>query len=113
MGYGPSPRAAVEDVETCAGAVPGSVPTVCVLTVTETEQRARIFRRAQHEYGMDYGGGSTNQTLEALEESLLMPPKSSLCRSRSKVLWFWTPSAWAYERSRAECSRQQVGQVAK
>jgi len=59
--------AAVDDVETCAGAVPGSVPTVCVLTVTETEQRARIFRRAQQEYGMEHGGGSTNQTLEALE----------------------------------------------
>ena len=59
--------AAVVEVEACARAVPGSVPTVCVLTVTEAEQRARIFRRAQQEYGSNTGGGSTSQTPEALE----------------------------------------------
>jgi hypothetical protein len=58
---------AADEVEACVRAVPGSVPTVCVLTVTEAEQRARIFRRARQEYGADYGGGSTNQTPEALE----------------------------------------------
>jgi hypothetical protein len=59
--------AAVAEVEACARAVPGSVPTVCVLTVTEAEQRARIFRRAEQEYGSNTGGGSTSQTPEALE----------------------------------------------
>jgi hypothetical protein len=59
--------AAVVEVEACARAVPGSVPTVCVLTVTEAEQRARIFRRAEQEYGSNTGGGSTSQTPEALE----------------------------------------------
>lgn len=59
--------AVVSEVETCARAVPGSMPTVCVLTVTEAEQRARIFRRAQQEYGSEHGGGSTSQTPEALE----------------------------------------------
>ena len=33
----------------------------------EAEQRARIFRRARQEYGSNYGGGSRNQTPEALE----------------------------------------------
>jgi hypothetical protein len=55
------------EVERCARAVTGSVPTVCVLTVTEAEQRARIFRRARREYGSEHGGGSSNQTPEALE----------------------------------------------
>jgi hypothetical protein len=59
--------AAADEVEACAHAVPGSVPTVCVLTVTEAEQRARIFRRARHEYGSNHGGGSSSQTPEALE----------------------------------------------
>jgi hypothetical protein len=56
-----------DEVEACARAVPGAVPTVCVLTVTEAEQRARIVRRAQQEYGSNTGGGSSNQTPEALE----------------------------------------------
>lgn len=59
--------AAVSEVQACARAVPGSVPTVCVLTVSEAEQRTRIFRRAQQEYGSNTGGGSTSQTPEALE----------------------------------------------
>jgi hypothetical protein len=59
--------AVVDEVETCVAAVAGAVPTVCVLAVTESEQRARIFHRAQQEYASERGGGSTNQTPEALE----------------------------------------------
>jgi hypothetical protein len=59
--------ARVSEVRTCTQAVPGSVPTVCVLTVTEAEQRARIFHRARQEYGSERGGGSTSQTQESLE----------------------------------------------
>lgn len=59
--------AATDEVEACVRAVPGAVPTVCVLTVTELEQRTRIFRRAQQEYGSNHGGGSSSQTPEALE----------------------------------------------
>jgi adenylylsulfate kinase-like enzyme len=60
-------QAAADEIEACARAVPGSVSTVFVLTVTEAEQRARIFRRARQEYGSNTGGGSSNQTPEALE----------------------------------------------
>lgn len=59
--------AVADEVEACVRAVPGSVPTVCVLTVTEAEQRARILRRARQEYGSNTGGGSTSQTPQALE----------------------------------------------
>jgi hypothetical protein len=56
------------EVRTCTHAVPGSVPTVCVLTVTKAEQRARIFHRARQNYGSERGGGSSNQTPQALEK---------------------------------------------
>jgi adenylylsulfate kinase-like enzyme len=60
-------RPSREDVRACAGAVPGSVPTAVVLTVTAEEQRERILTRAKTRYGVERGGGSSVQTPEALE----------------------------------------------
>lgn len=60
-------RALQEDVVACAAAVPGSVPTAVVLTVTAEEQRERIITRANTRYGLERGGGSSAQTPEALE----------------------------------------------
>lgn len=60
-------RALQEDVLACAAAVPGSVPTTVVLTVTAEEQRERILTRANTRYGLERGGGSSAQTPEALE----------------------------------------------
>jgi KaiC/GvpD/RAD55 family RecA-like ATPase len=60
-------RALQEDVRARAAAVPGSVPTVVVLTVSAEEQRERILRRAATRYSSDRGGGSSGQTPEALE----------------------------------------------
>jgi hypothetical protein len=60
-------RALQEDVLACAAAVPGSVPTAVVLTVTAEEQRERILTRANTRYGLRRGGGSSAQTPEALE----------------------------------------------
>jgi hypothetical protein len=61
-------RALREDVIACSAAVPGSVPTVVVLTVTAEEQRARILTRANTLYALERGGGSSAQTPEALEQ---------------------------------------------
>ena len=61
-------RALQEDVVACSAAVPGSVSTVVVLTVTAQEQRERILGRANTEYGLGRGGGSSAQTPEALEQ---------------------------------------------
>lgn len=55
------------DVDACAAAVPGSVVTTVVLTVTADEQRERILRRANTQYAVERGGGSSLQTPEALE----------------------------------------------
>jgi KaiC/GvpD/RAD55 family RecA-like ATPase len=60
-------RALEEDVLACAAAVPGSVPTTVVLTVTAEEQRERILTRANTRYGLERGGGSSVQTPETLE----------------------------------------------
>jgi KaiC/GvpD/RAD55 family RecA-like ATPase len=60
-------RALQEDVLACAAAVPGSVPTPVVLTVTAEEQRERILGRAKTRYGVERGGGSSVQTPEALD----------------------------------------------
>jgi adenylylsulfate kinase-like enzyme len=60
-------RASKNDVLACAAAVPGSVTTPVVLTVTPEEQRERIFARAMTRYAIERGGGSSVQTPEALE----------------------------------------------
>lgn len=60
-------RTLQEDVDACAAAVPGSVPTTVVLTVTAEEQRERILTRAKTRYAVERGGGSSLQTPEALE----------------------------------------------
>ena len=60
-------RVRQEDVAACAAAVPGSVPTTVVLTLTAEEQRERILARANSQYAADRGGGSSVQTPEALE----------------------------------------------
>lgn len=60
-------RTLQEDVDACAAAVPGSVPTTVVLTVTAEEQRERILTRAKARYAVERGGGSSLQTPEALE----------------------------------------------
>jgi adenylylsulfate kinase-like enzyme len=60
-------RALKNDVLACAAAVPGSVTTPVVLTVTPEEQRERIFARAMTRYAIERGGGSSVQTPEALE----------------------------------------------
>lgn len=60
-------RVLLEDVQACVAAVPGSVPTVVVLTVTADEQRERILTRATTRYAMQRGGGSSGQTPVALE----------------------------------------------
>jgi hypothetical protein len=60
-------RALGKDVLACAAAVPGSVTTPVVLTVTPEEQRERIFARAKTRYAVERGGGSSVQTPEALE----------------------------------------------
>jgi chloramphenicol 3-O-phosphotransferase len=56
------------DVLACAAAVPGSVVTAVVLTVTAEEQRERILTRANTRYGLERGGGSSAQSPEALEQ---------------------------------------------
>jgi hypothetical protein len=61
-------RALPEDVEACTAAVPQSVPTVVVLTLTAEEQRERIVSRAHARYALERGGGSSAQTPEALEQ---------------------------------------------
>ena len=61
-------RALPEDVLACSASVPGSVSTVVVLTVTAEEQRNRILRRANTEYALERGGGSSAQSPEALEQ---------------------------------------------
>jgi hypothetical protein len=60
-------RALQADVVACCAAVPGSVPTAVVLTVTAEEQRNRILMRANTRYALERGGGSSVQTPEALE----------------------------------------------
>ena len=52
----------------CTAAVPGSVATTVVLTVTPEEQQERILMRANTRYGVERGGGSSAQTPEALAE---------------------------------------------
>ena len=61
-------RAVQEDVAACSAAVPGSAPTVVVLTVTAEEQRNRILTRANTLYAAERGGGSSVQTAEGLEQ---------------------------------------------
>lgn len=63
-------RALREDVEACTAAVPRSVPTVVVLTLTAEEQRERIVSRARARYALERGGGSSAQTPEALEQTV-------------------------------------------
>jgi adenylylsulfate kinase-like enzyme len=63
-------RALREDVEAAIAAVPESLPTVAVLTVTAGEQRDRIVSRARTRYAVDRGGGSSSQTPEALEQTV-------------------------------------------
>ena len=60
-------RALQEDVLVCAAAVPGSVPTAVVLTLTAAEQRERIVTRGRALYALERGGGSSAQTPEELE----------------------------------------------
>lgn len=61
-------RVLEKDVLDCAAAVPGSVATTVVLTVTPTEQQERILARANTRYGAERGGGSSAQTPEALAQ---------------------------------------------
>ena len=61
-------RALRDDVRACSAAVPGSVATVVVLTVTAEEQRVRILGRTNTEYAAERGGGSSAQAPEALEQ---------------------------------------------
>ena len=61
-------RAVPEDIEACTAAVPQSVPTVVVLTLTAEEQRQRIVSRAHARFALERGGGSSAQTPEALEQ---------------------------------------------
>ena len=100
------------EVETCARAVPGSVPTVCVLTVTETEQRARIFRRARREYSSEHGGGSTSQTPEALERFATAAAEELAAFEVITGALFWIRSAWTYRSWRARFSQLQAGRTA-
>jgi hypothetical protein len=58
---------AADEIEACARAVPGSVPTVCVLTLTEAEQRYASSAGRGRSTARTTGGGSSNQTPEALE----------------------------------------------
>jgi hypothetical protein len=60
-------RALHEDVLACTAAVPGSVPTAVLLTVTAEEQRERIVAREKVRYALERGGGSSAQTPDALE----------------------------------------------
>jgi hypothetical protein len=60
-------RALPEDVRDCCAAVPGSVPTVVVLTVTAEEQRNRIVARVNTLYALERGGGSSAQTPDELD----------------------------------------------
>ena len=60
-------RVLQEDVLACAAAVPGSISTTVLLTVTADEQRERILTRAKHLYALGRAGGSSAQTPEALE----------------------------------------------
>lgn len=60
-------RALTKDVLACAAAVPGSVTTPVVLTVTPEEQRERILARAKTRYAIERGGASSAQTPQALE----------------------------------------------
>jgi hypothetical protein len=59
-------RALRQDVEACAGAVPESVPTVIVLTVSAEEQRQRLVSRTKTLFALERGGASSSQTPEAL-----------------------------------------------
>jgi len=59
-------RVLEQDVLDCTAAVPGSVATTVVLTVTPEEQQERILMRANTRYGVERGGGSSAQTPEAL-----------------------------------------------
>jgi hypothetical protein len=61
-------RAQQGDVDACVAAVPGAAPTTVVLTVTAEEQRDRILTRANTQYGLERGGGSSAQTPEGLEQ---------------------------------------------
>jgi hypothetical protein len=61
-------RALRQDVEACAGAVPKSVPTVIVLTVSAEEQRQRIVSRTKTLFAVERGGASSSQTPAALEQ---------------------------------------------
>jgi chloramphenicol 3-O-phosphotransferase len=63
-------RALPEVVEACTAAVPQSVPTAVVLTLTAEEQRERIVSRAHALYALARGGGSSAQTPEALEQTV-------------------------------------------
>ena len=49
------------------GAVPGAVPTHSVLTVAQSEQQARLARRAQQEYSLGHGGARV--TAHSLSQS--------------------------------------------
>jgi hypothetical protein len=60
-------RALQAHVLAAAAAVPGSEPTVVVLSVTQEEQRERILARERSRYAVERGGGSSLQTAEALE----------------------------------------------
>jgi hypothetical protein len=59
-------RVLEKDVLDCAAAVPGSVATTVVLTVTPEEQQERILTRTNTRYGAERGGGSSAQSQEAL-----------------------------------------------
>jgi adenylylsulfate kinase-like enzyme len=61
-------RALRQDVDACVGAVPESVPTVIVLTLTAAEQRDRLVWRARTRYAVERGGASSSQTPDALEQ---------------------------------------------
>jgi hypothetical protein len=61
-------RVLEKDVLDCTAAVPGSVATTVVLTVTPEEQQERILMRASTWYGVERGGGSSAQIPEALAQ---------------------------------------------
>lgn len=59
-----------EQVEKCTRRMRDADATVCVLTVSEDEQRERILGRARERYSVERGGGSTAQTPDALEQTV-------------------------------------------
>ena len=61
-------RVLEKDVLDCTAAVPGSVATTVVLTVTPEEQQERLLMRAKTRYGVERAGGSSAQTPEALAQ---------------------------------------------